>query len=166
VFEYTKRSMKHEGLFQKKANRGKMDTKIIFQSNRESTARIMRLVNGLTDQQLTSVLPNDWNVAVTLAHLAFWDNRVIHLVEISNKAGKVSPSNFDESLNDILEPFLQAIPPAEAAAIAIRYAETLDQLLENSSPELIEQLEQVNHRWLDRSLHRNGHLDDIESFLK
>jgi hypothetical protein len=124
-----------------------------------------QLIQSLSTEQLQSVLPNGWTVAVTLAHLAFWDNRVIHLIEVSKKEGKVSPSNFEDSINDIMEPFLRAIPSAEAASMAGRYADTLDLMLEECPAEMFNQLDEVNHRWVDRSLHRNDHLDDIDSFL-
>jgi len=93
-----------------------MVTKKMFQANRDSTIRMKALLQDLSDQQLLSVMPNGWSVSVTLAHLAFWDNRVIHLIESSKKEGKVNPSNFEDSINDIMEPFLRAIPAAEAAA--------------------------------------------------
>lgn len=143
-----------------------MDYTKVYKSNRESTARISQIVQSLTETQLASVLPNGWTVSVTLAHLAFWDQRVIHVIELAQKEGKVTPSNLDESLNDILEPFLQAIPPATAAGMAVQNAALLDQLLENISDEFISQLESVNHRWVDRSLHRNAHLDDIAAFFQ
>lgn len=142
-----------------------MSNPLVFQSNRESTERMKQIVLGLTDQQMKSALPNGWTISVTLAHLAFWDQRVIHVIELANKDGKVIPSNYDESLNDLLEPFLRAIPPHEAASKAINTAETLDRMLEECSADIFGQLEAVNHRWVDRSLHRNAHLDDIDSFL-
>lgn len=143
-----------------------METKKVFQANRDATIRMKALLQNLSDQQLLSVMPNGWTVSVTLAHLAFWDNRVIHLIETSKKEGKVTPSNFEDSLNDIMEPFLRAIPPAEAADMAVRNAETLDLMLEECSDELLNQLDIVNHRWVDRSLHRIGHLGEIETQLK
>lgn len=143
-----------------------MEITQIFKSNRESTARMKQLIQHLSDAQLTSMLPNGWTVAVTLAHMAFWDNRVIHLIEESKKEGKVSPSNFEDSINDIMEPFLRAIPSAEAASMAGRYADTLDLMLEECPAELLNQLDEVNHRWVDRSLHRNDHLSDVKSFFQ
>ncbi|EKD88811.1 MAG: hypothetical protein ACD_34C00327G0002, partial [uncultured bacterium] len=52
-----------------------MVTKKMFQANRDSTIRMKALLQDLSDQQLLSVMPNGWSVSVTLAHLAFWDNR-------------------------------------------------------------------------------------------
>jgi hypothetical protein len=123
-------------------------------------------VSGITDEHLGRVLPNGWTISVTLAHLAFWDQRVIHVIELGKMDGKITPSNFDDSLNDVLEPFLHAIPPQVAVQMAVNISGQLDEMLEEIPVSLIEQLEAVNHRWVDRSLHRNGHLDDIENGLK
>lgn len=142
-----------------------MNTGPIFQANRESTVRMKQLIHILSDEQLKSVLPNGWTVAVTLAHLAFWDQRVIHVIEMAKKEGKVTRTELDIQLNDIIEPFLKAIPPAEAAKLAFSNAETLDQQLEACSPEMIEQLEKESPRWVNRSLHRNSHLDTIETYI-
>ena len=37
--------------------------------------RLRRLVKGMSDEQLSLPLGNDWTVAVALAHLSFWDQR-------------------------------------------------------------------------------------------
>jgi len=143
-----------------------MNTNMIFQSNRDSTARIKKLVEGLSDSQLKTILPNGWTISVTLAHLAFWDHRVIHVIEMAKKEGKVIRTELDVQLNDIIEPFFRAIPSEEVAKLVILNAEMLDQLLEGCSIETLAQLEAESPRWVDRSLHRNSHLDEIEIFLR
>ena len=144
----------------------KMNTQPIFKANREATSRMKQLIQRLSDAQLASVLPNGWTVAVTLAHLAFWDQRVLHVIEMAEKDGKVVRTELDIQLNDIIEPFLRAIPLVEAAKLAVSSAERLDQQLEACSPEMIDQLEKESPRWVNRSLHRNDHLDEIEPLLK
>jgi len=130
-----------------------MNTQLIFQANRESTFRMKELIQRLSDAQLTSVLFNGWTVSVTLAHLAFWDQRVSRVIDMANKEGRVIRTELDIQLNDIIEPFLRAIPPAEAAKLALSSAGRLDQQLEACSPEMIDQLEKESPRWVDRSLH-------------
>ena len=142
-----------------------MNTTLIFQANRESTIRMKQLIHLLSDEQLKFVLPNSWTVSVTLAHLAFWDQRVIRVIEMATRDGQVIRTELDIQLNDIIEPFLRAIPPAEVAKLALTSAKRLDQMLETCSPEMIDQLEKESPRWVDRSLHRNSHLDDIEAFF-
>jgi hypothetical protein len=142
-----------------------MHTNPIFQSNRTSTDRIQQIVQGHSGEDLSRLTGNDWTIAVTLAHLAFWDQRVIHVLESAQKNGRLDVPYFDDQLNDILTPLLAAIPPADAAALAIRTARKLDGLLEACPADLLEQLMAINNRLVERSLHRNTHLDEIELVL-
>ena len=103
---------------------------------------------------------------MTLTHLAFWDQRVIHVIELGEKSRPILAPFFDNQINDILAPFLSAIPPKKAARMAIQIAKTLDQKLENCSPDFIDELLALNNRLVQRSLHRNDHLDDIERRLE
>jgi hypothetical protein len=144
----------------------KMDANNFFQMNRASTARMKQIAQGLSAVDLQKLLPNGWTIAGTLAHLAFWDQKVIHTIDLSNKENKLVSINFNDSLNDILAPILEHIAPLEAVKLAVQTAETLDAKLENCPSDLFDKLEQLNPRWVDRSLHRNDHLNDIESFLK
>jgi hypothetical protein len=142
-----------------------MDTKDIFQANRESTVKMQKIGEKLTEADFRKKLHYGWTIPVAFAHLAFWDNRVIPLIELSKKDGTIMTSNYDDKLNDILLPFLEAIPPAKAIKMAVEIANRLDEMLESCSPEMINQIMTVNSRWVDRSLHRNDHLKDIESAL-
>ena len=63
-------------------------------------------------------------------------------------------------------PLWAAIPPREAARIAIETSETLDKRLEDFSPALLEEIYTYNKRWVIRALHRGEHLDDVDSALK
>jgi hypothetical protein len=143
-----------------------MNTKIIFQSNRKSTERMRQIIHGLSEKGLSHTTGNHWTIAVTLAHLAFWDQRVIHVIETAKKNNELNAPLFDDQLNDILTPILGAIPPADSARMAIRTVETLDQLLEECPAGIIDQMMATNPRLVDRSLHRNDHLDEIESVMK
>jgi hypothetical protein len=143
-----------------------MNTQIIFQSNRKSTERMQLILNGLSEKELSRTIGNNWSISTTLAHLAFWDQRVIHVIETAKKNHVLNAPLFDDQLNDILAPILDAIPPAEAARMAVNIAGTLDGLLEECPPELINQMMTVNNRLVERSLHRNDHLAEIESTIK
>jgi uncharacterized damage-inducible protein DinB len=143
-----------------------MNTQTIFKANRKSTERMQRIIHGLSKEELTKTRGKNWSISVTLAHLAFWDQRVIHVIETAKKNNVLNAPLLDDQLNDILAPILEAIPPAEAARLAINTAGTLDRLLEECLPELIDQMMAVNNRLVERSLHRNDHLAEIESMIK
>jgi hypothetical protein len=143
-----------------------MQTKTIFQSNRKSTERMQLIVQGLAEGELSRTSGNHWTIAVTLTHLAFWDQRVIHVLKSAEMNEEWYVPYIDDQVNDILTPLLAAIPPADAAALAIHTARKLDELLEECPADMLEQLMEINHRLVERSLHRNTHLDEIESMLK
>ena len=142
-----------------------MDAQNIFQANRRATKRLTALTAEISERDLMQSLPNGWPVFVALAHIAFWDRRVIHILETS-KDGKWNVPPLDVQLNDILAPILRAIPPKDAAALAVQTAGTLDRMLEECSVESLDALQNLNPRFVNRSLHRNNHLDSMESILK
>jgi hypothetical protein len=45
--------------------------------NRASTNRIRALAARLSDEELQHPVGEHWTVAIALAHLAFWDRRVM-----------------------------------------------------------------------------------------
>lgn len=140
-----------------------MEVERIFRANRESTERMRTIINGLSDEELSKSVGSDWTISITLAHLALWDQRVIFVIESAKKNNKLHAPSYDYQLNDILTPILRAIPAREAARMAITTAEKLDDDLEQCSAQLIEEMKEVNGRLIDRSIHRNLHLDEIEN---
>jgi hypothetical protein len=134
--------------------------------NRASTNRIRGLVAQLTDQELCEPVGEDWTVAITLAHLAFWDRRALHILDLTEQNGKLTSPAIDFSLNDFITPLLAAIPPRETARLAIEAAEAVDRRLENFPEALLEKVYDVKKRTVVRALHRNEHLDDIDASLK
>ncbi len=124
------------------------------------------LVMCLSDEQLRQRVGKDWTVSSTLAHVAFWDVRVMHLLDATKREGKVCAPEIDVSVNDILNIFLSAIPPRLAGQIAFQTAEALDGMLENFPSNLLEEIHARYERWVIRALHRNNHLDKIEAVLE
>jgi hypothetical protein len=136
--------------------------------NIKEQERLRRLVNEMTDEELKLIIYKEgWTIAVVLAHLAFWDERRLILVRKWKQKG-VTPSPLDEAIiNDVLLPFLLAIPPRKAADLSILTAEALDHELEEISPDLITAIESLGDRHaLNRAIHRKMHLDEIEDLLK
>lgn len=139
-----------------------MDIKAVFRENRKSTERLSGMLEKLPDSLLGAPVAGGWNVKLTLAHLAFWDQRGVLVVESAVRDGKLHAPFYDDQLNDILAPVLDLIPAAEVKQFAPAVARKLDALLENCPAEILEELEKVNPRLIDRSLHRNDHLAEIE----
>lgn len=134
--------------------------------NRAATNRIRALADRLTDQELLAPVGQHWTVAITLAHLAFWDLRVLHLLDLTEQGGKVISPEIDVVVNDLSLPLWRAIPPREAARLALETAARLDERLESFPAALLEDIYQHNKRWVVRALHRGEHLDDVDAALK
>lgn len=141
-----------------------MDSSYI-DKNRASTERIRRTA-ALSDAELLHPVGTHWTVAIVLAHLAFWDRRVLYVLDMSERDGQLFIPNIDIFVNDLSLPLWAAIPPREAGRIAIETAKELDRCIENFPRELLEQINAYNKRWVDRSLHRNEHLDQADAALK
>ena len=134
--------------------------------NRASRERIHSLVNRLSDEEMQTRVGEHWTISMALAHLAFWDRRVLYVLDMTEKDRKVFNPEIDIYVNDLSLPLWLAIPPREAARIAIESSEALDQRLEAYDPALLEEIYNANKRWVVRALHRNEHLDEADAALK
>jgi len=134
--------------------------------NRASTNRIRALAARLNDEEMQHPVGEHWTVAIALAHLAFWDRRVLYVLDMTERDGALYVPAIDILVNDLSLPLWAAIPPREAARIAIETSETLDQRLEDYPPALLEEIYAYNKRWVVRALHRGEHLADVDAALK
>ena len=136
------------------------------QPNRASTERMRRLLRRLSEDELQSPVGAHWTVAIALAHLAFWDRRVLYALERTAKDGKLLAPSIDLLVNDLSLPLWAAIPPREAARLAIERSDERDKRLEAFPRPLLEEVFNYNKRWVMRSLHRNEHLDEVDRALQ
>jgi hypothetical protein len=136
------------------------------QLNRASTERIRATARRLNDQQLLVPIGHDWTAAILLAHLAFWDRRCLYVLDMTERYNKLVVPEIDIFVNNLSLPLWAAIPPRAATSIAIETAETLDERLENFSEPLLEEIYQYNKRWVERALHRNEHLDEVDEVFR
>ena len=134
--------------------------------NRASTERIKKLASTLTDEQMQTRVGEHWTVSIALAHLAFWDRRVLCVLDMTAREGKLSMPQVDIVVNDLSLPFWAAIPPREAARLAVETAVELDRRLEDYPQNLLEEIHNFNQRWVNRAIHRDGHLDEVDAVLK
>ena len=134
--------------------------------NRASTRRMRELAARLSDAEMQHPVGEHWTVAIVFAHLTFWDRRVMYVLDMTEKNGKVFVPEIDVFVNDLSLPLWAAIPPREAARIGIETAETLDRRLENYPENLLEALYDFNKRWVVRAMHRGEHLGEAEAALK
>jgi hypothetical protein len=133
--------------------------------NRASTNRIRALAAHLTDAEMQQPVGEHWTVAIALAHLAFWDRRVMYVLDQTERNGQLFIPEIDIFVNDLSLPLWAAIPPREAARLAIEATEALDLRLEGFPPALLAEISAYNERWVVRALHRNEHLDEVDAAL-
>jgi hypothetical protein len=141
------------------------------QQNAESRLRLESLVRGLTEEDLARTTDYGWTVAALLAHLAFWDQRMSVILHRWQEQG-FDPSPIDSmAVNDSLKVICHALDPHTAAGLAVSTAQKVDAEFETLSDEFVKQVEQhiettSTQFRMNRSLHRDSHLNDIQALLQ
>ena len=136
------------------------------EQNRLSRERIQALADRLSAEEMQTKVGEHWTVGIVLAHLAWWDRRVMYVLDMTEKDGKLFIPEIDIFVNDLSLPLWAAVPPREAARIAIETCEMLDKRLEEYDSALLEEIFHYNKRWVIRALHRNEHLDEADAALE
>jgi DinB superfamily len=134
--------------------------------NAHERQRLQTLIARMSDTDLMHPLPNGWTVAITLAHLAFWDRQRLALLRRWEREG-VTPEPMDaDTINEALRVLATALPPRTAVQLALDAAEAIDQAVEQLSVEMVTHVERGGQaNLLRRAVHRRGHLDRIEQAL-
>ena len=137
--------------------------------NDAERARLKSLVAASTDADLARAMPAGWTVAGVLAHLAFWDQRILALLERWERQGVTPPAEHEEDtdwINDAGKPLMLALPPRRAAELALASAEAVDRKVATLSDDLVARNSAAGRPLnLARADHRGEHLDDIERAL-
>jgi hypothetical protein len=140
--------------------------RLFVAENTRERERLRRLVDRVTDKELSLPMWEGWTVAAALAHLAFWDQRALVLMKKWKISGVASSPIDDDVANDSILSLCLAISPRVAANLAVAAAEAIDFELEEAGEALIRDIGQLGERFrLYRSDHRKVHLDQIENLL-
>jgi hypothetical protein len=138
-----------------------------IERNQASRIRLRTLLDRLTDEDLARKV-GEWTVAMSLAHLAFWD-RFGQLRWIETVAsGRETPVAVGMPLTDLvndasLDLWSRALDAAGIRAFVLAAAEAFDTHVASLPDDLVEAVQVAGQpRTLDRSIHRNGHLQPIE----
>ena len=143
------------------------DRSYVAENDRERR-RLEALVGKLDDAALGRAMPAGWTVAAVLAHLAFWDQRIVVLSEQLKRGASVPPPDGGsvDWINDAAKPAQLALPPRRAATLAVEAARAADQAVATLSVELLAKNAAagcpIN---VLRAEHRREHLDEIEHVL-
>jgi DinB family protein len=133
--------------------------------NDTERARLAALVARSSDAELARALPAGWTVAAVLGHLAFWDQRILTLLDAWERGR--APAAIHEAhvdwVNDAGKPFLLALPPRQVAELAVSIATAVDRRVAALSDDLVARnVAAGSPLSLDRAMHRKEHLDEIE----
>lgn len=146
-----------------------VDRAYVAQNNRER-ARLRALVDRLSDADLARPLSAGWTIAGVLGHLAFWDQRILVLLEKWQQTGTPPPLENERDvdwINDAGKPFLQALLPRQAANLALAIADAVDRKVETLPDEIVTANASAGGPLnLVRAEHRREHLDEIDTALK
>jgi hypothetical protein len=143
-----------------------MFEKSYIELNRASRERMRKLAESLTDEQMQTKVGEHWTVSIVYVHLAWWERRVLVVLDMTEKEGKLAYPELNVAINDISLPLWEVVPPREAVRIALENAEAVDKRLDVYPEALLEEIHNQYRRWVFRADHRNEHLDEAEAALK
>src|SRR5688572_27612018 len=138
-----------------------------FETANQATRKRMRtFIESMSDEQLTLPTVAGWTISSALAHVAFWDFRILYLLK-HWKENEIAPSPYDvDAINEAHKPLCLALPPRTAANLALQAAEAVDGEIENTSDELVEKIRAAKVQFkFERNEHREYHLEEIEMTL-
>jgi len=138
-----------------------------IEENAASRRRLEALANRLTDEDFALTTSYGWSVAALFAHMVWWDQRVLVLLRRWKEHGVDESPVDSEAINDALKSLCHAMDPRTAIKLCLSSADETDAEVETISPGLLEQIQaSPNHFRLNRALHRNAHINDIESLIR
>lgn len=132
--------------------------------------RLRALIMRLSDKDLSRPMPGGWTVAAVLAHVGFWDARAIYYLD--KWAAGAPPTPYEpentDAINDSAKPLCLALPPRDAANLALRLAEEADGKVKALSDAMLVKIEATGGPPfnLSRAIHRREHLDEIDGTLR
>jgi len=143
----------------------------IVADNDAERARLRALVQRFSDADLARPLDAGWTVSGVLAHLAYWDQRIVVLLDEWEKRGPAWAPPHEQAtdvdwINDAGKPMCLALPPRVAADLAVSIAETVDRRVAAVGDAIIAANARSPVLNWRRAEHRRQHLDDIEQHLR
>lgn len=138
--------------------------------NTRERERLRALVERLGEDELRVPVNEYWTVAAVFGHIAFWDARILALADKLERGVPFSP--FDAAPedvdwnNDASRALIHAIPPLEAARLALQIAEETDARVAALPPDRLWPRDPDSPIYAERAVHRGLHLDEIETALR
>jgi hypothetical protein len=139
------------------------------EANARELERMRSLVDGMTDEELDAPAHAVWTFADVLAHIAFWDARVLALAEKLERgepftASDTEPEDVDW-INDASRRLYHAIMPRRLAELSLAIAAETDAKVAALPPDRLSPRDPTSPLYAERWDHRAEHLDEIEAAL-
>jgi hypothetical protein len=145
------------------------DDRSYVDRNTQERERLRALIERLDDDELLAPVNDHWTVAAVLGHIAFWDARILALADKLERGIPFAPTDTEPEdvdwINDASRPLIHAIPPREAARLALRIAEETDDRVATLPPDRLWPRDPESPLYALRASHRGEHLDDVEAAL-
>ena len=136
----------------------------ILKDNADSLQALEDLLPRLTDAGLARDLGEGWTLAVSLAHMAFWDRRAAAVLERWAAAGTPYHDMDDDIINLALLDEWLALPPRSTVELALSAARAANPVIERTPEHIWQALAGTHDMFLlHRALHRREHIEQIES---
>jgi hypothetical protein len=141
-----------------------------IEENTRERERLRALVERLDEDELRIPVNEYWNVAAVFGHIAFWDARVLSLADKLDRGEPFSLSDAEAEdvdwMNDASRPLIHAIPPLEAARLALQIAEETDARVATLPVDRLWPRDPESPLFALRASHRGEHLDEVEAALR
>ena len=145
------------------------DRSYIDQNTRERE-RFRALVERLSEDELRAPVNEYWTVAGVFGHIAFWDARVLSLADKLERGVPFTSSDSEPEdvdwINDASRALIHAIPPLEAARLALQIAEETDARVATLPVDRLWPQDPDSPLYALRASHRGEHLDEVEAALR
>ncbi|HEX5936793.1 MAG TPA: maleylpyruvate isomerase N-terminal domain-containing protein [Actinomycetota bacterium] len=140
------------------------------EENTRERERLRALVERLDEGGLRIPVNEYWTVAGVFGHIAFWDARVLSLIDKMERGVPFSPSDTEPEdvdwINDASRPLIHAIPPLEGARLALEIAEETDARVATLPVDRLHPRDPDSPLYALRADHRGEHLDEVEVALR
>lgn len=148
-----------------------MEDRSYVETNLRALERLRDLVAGSNDDSLTAPVNEYWSVAGVLAHMAWWDARVVVFAEKIDRVEPWVPTDEEPEgdwLNDTTRLVIEGLAPhapRASAELALRMAEQADARVAELPLDRMAPRDPSSPIHPDRADHRVEHLDEIEAVL-
>ena len=146
------------------------DDRPYIEENTRERERLRALVDRLSEDELRLPVNEYWTVAGVFGHIAFWDARMLSLMDKLERGDPFIDSDTEPEdvdwINDASRPLIHAIQPVEAARLALSIAEETDARVVTLPTDRVWPADPDSPLYALRAAHRGEHLDDVELVLR